>query len=310
VCAIDPFCCDTEWDSICTDEAQAEPLCDEGACTFTCGAPGSGDCCADHGTPGCDDEDCCAAVCAIDPFCCDTAWDGICADEAQAEPLCEECVFACGVPGSGDCCIDDGTPGCDDADCCNAVCASDPFCCDTAWDGICAGEAQAEPLCDQGACAEPEPCEAEIDIKPGSCPNSFNANNGVLPVAIVGTDSLNVADIDISSITICRCDGVGECISPLESPNGPHSTIEDAATPFTTGKGCDCHNLQGDGTPDLSLKFNRKALAEAFQLGDLPAGSNVELCVCFSVEGGGECCGSDCIRLVPIGGLGGNLGPK
>ena len=171
---------------------------------------------------------------------------------------------------------------------------------------FCDGEAQAEPLCDQGACA-PAGCVAEIDIKPGSCPNSFNRkSNGFLPVAIVGTDSLNVADIDISSITICRCDGVGECISPNEGPPGPHSTIEDVATPFV-GKGCDCHDLTGDGIPDLMLHFDSQALVEALQLNDLPAGSLVELCICFSVGKGGTCCGSDCIRLVPPTSPGGGL---
>lgn len=47
---------------------------------------GSGDCCASNDTPGCSDPSCEAAVCAADPFCCDVAWDGLCAD--QAETLC------------------------------------------------------------------------------------------------------------------------------------------------------------------------------------------------------------------------------
>ena len=44
--------------------------------------PGDGDCFASNGTPGCNDASCCLAVCAIDSFCCDTSWDGICAGEA------------------------------------------------------------------------------------------------------------------------------------------------------------------------------------------------------------------------------------
>jgi len=47
-----------------------------------------------------------------------------------------------GVCGNGnDCCASYRTPGCSDVDCCNTVCAVDPFCCTVAWDGICAGEA-------------------------------------------------------------------------------------------------------------------------------------------------------------------------
>jgi hypothetical protein len=43
--------------------------------------PGS-DCFISNGTPGCDDAVCEATVCAIDAFCCDVSWDGICAGEA------------------------------------------------------------------------------------------------------------------------------------------------------------------------------------------------------------------------------------
>ena len=56
-----------------------------------CG-PGNGDCCLEggNGTPGCDDEACCAAICAGDSFCCDIEWDTICADAAQKS--CEVCL--------------------------------------------------------------------------------------------------------------------------------------------------------------------------------------------------------------------------
>ena len=33
--------------------------------------------------------DCCEAMCSIDPFCCDVAWDTLCA--AQAQELCPIC---------------------------------------------------------------------------------------------------------------------------------------------------------------------------------------------------------------------------
>ena len=93
-----------------------------------------------NGSPGCDHEACCNAVCAADPFCCDVEWDGLCATGALK--FCGNA--AC--PGDGDCCVGNGTPGCDDAICCKTVCLVDPFCCDVEWDGICAGAAQG--LCD------------------------------------------------------------------------------------------------------------------------------------------------------------------
>jgi hypothetical protein len=53
-----------------------------GACPQgTCPGDG-GDCFAGNGTPGCDDVDCCQEVCSVDPFCCDSEWDGACAAEA------------------------------------------------------------------------------------------------------------------------------------------------------------------------------------------------------------------------------------
>lgn len=62
-----------------TADARAQPQ----------GCPGQEDCCVAHGTPGCNDFECCQAVCAIDQFCCQVAWDGICANAALQ--LCPDC---------------------------------------------------------------------------------------------------------------------------------------------------------------------------------------------------------------------------
>ena len=101
--------------------------------------PGEGDCCAANGTPGCDDATCCDTVCGNDPFCCDNQWDQLCADAAIVD--CAGCVGVTPCPGDGDCFIANGTPGCDDEACCEAICAQDPFCCDVEWDQICADAA-------------------------------------------------------------------------------------------------------------------------------------------------------------------------
>jgi len=80
VCAGDPFCCTTNWDGLCAADAQA--LC--GICPPpppppACGVPGTGDCFSANGTPFCDCGPCCDVVCALDPFCCTSNWDSICA---------------------------------------------------------------------------------------------------------------------------------------------------------------------------------------------------------------------------------------
>ncbi|MHC4428801.1 MAG: DUF7901 domain-containing protein, partial [Planctomycetota bacterium] len=92
VCSLDSFCCDTEWDQSCADQAFVGD--GTGVCEVQeCGGPGTGDCFVANGTPYCEDvcdgqpcTGCCDVVCTLDPFCCDTEWDGICVGEA--EDLC------------------------------------------------------------------------------------------------------------------------------------------------------------------------------------------------------------------------------
>lgn len=59
----------------------------EYACGADAGTPSN--CHTAHGGPGCNDAACEAAVCAVDPPCCDV-WDQLCADQAQA--LCASCT--------------------------------------------------------------------------------------------------------------------------------------------------------------------------------------------------------------------------
>jgi hypothetical protein len=130
VCAIIPFCCEVGWDETCADAAV----------TFcTCGSPISGDCFTPNSSPGCDDAECCETVCAIDPFCCDGDWDGLCV--LHAEVVCR----GCGSMTAGDCFEPNGTPGCQHFACCDQVCTLDPGCCESGWDELCA--AQAADIC-------------------------------------------------------------------------------------------------------------------------------------------------------------------
>ena len=211
--------------------------------------PGAGDCCVANGSPGCDDATCCAAICAINSFCCSFGWDRLCADLAAADPVnCPQCqpgacclldgtcveatspdcaalggqfqgpLTDCAsvncppppsgvnffldavafdaaiantpklqkvfwdfkpnklpVPGgtflndplnidthaldttdpwsnfefpSGDCCIQNGTPGCEDPVCEASICAFVPSCCDVLWDNFCRVQALSDPNCD------------------------------------------------------------------------------------------------------------------------------------------------------------------
>jgi len=141
-----------------------------------------GDCLAPHSGPGCEDPDCCATVCALNPVCCLETWDPSCAKLAD-----EACVGLCGASASLSCFLAHQTPACSDASCCAAVCAADPVCCSTIWDAQCALLAQFQ--CDspqpvecglpgQGSCvslhaspgcSDKQCCEAVCDLVPNCC---------------------------------------------------------------------------------------------------------------------------------------------
>lgn len=156
VCDLDPFCCKS-WDASCVNYADA-------TCVGLCGATASGSCFSIHPSPGCNDADCCTAVCAVDPFCCSNIWDGNCVFYAGFS--CSTGGGECGDADSGDCYEPNGTPACSDTDCCNAVCLIDPRCCDVVWDTICVAVAETACLggCEIGAKAdallEAEDCES------------------------------------------------------------------------------------------------------------------------------------------------------
>ncbi|TVR39980.1 MAG: T9SS C-terminal target domain-containing protein [Cryomorphaceae bacterium] len=107
------------------------------------------------------DLDCQEAVCLADAFCCFGSWDGLCAAEALDQSACEGCLAYCnnnlGVPGFPI-----------DLDCQEAICSSDPFCCDTSWDGLCAGLALETPACINclSPGTPPPPCGLELPEVP------------------------------------------------------------------------------------------------------------------------------------------------
>jgi len=103
------------------------------------------------------------------------------------------------------------------------------------------------------SCAIPQ--AVPLDVKPCSCPNPFNTTDkGVLPVAILGSDELNVRDIDSASLTLA---GV-----PLL-----RDAYEDVAAPYEPWIGKvgveDCTTAGPDGFEDLVLKFRAEQIMAA-----------------------------------------------
>jgi hypothetical protein len=86
VCAADPYCCDTDWDSVCVEEVRTQ--CGSLACGEAAGSCAHTVCLEGPAlASGCDDPpvspSCVAAICAADSFCCSNEWDFICVGEVE-----------------------------------------------------------------------------------------------------------------------------------------------------------------------------------------------------------------------------------
>jgi hypothetical protein len=119
-------------------------------------------------------------------------------------------------PGAGgDCCIANGTPGCDDVECCESVCAIDPFCCDISWDSICAGEAQSLCDCGGGTCPPPGPSCPGCIIKSDPADGTVDAR---LPHDL--NDASILFGIDTVVITTGVAGASDDCWSLCETGTG------------------------------------------------------------------------------------------
>ena len=178
VCAVDSYCCEFGWDSLCVQEAQD-------ICGVVCEEPPPPECA--HGVcepgvalePGCDE--CVDTVCAVDDFCCTVFWDRVCVEEAE-----ELCGAVCEGCGHDLCAVGDPVEaGCDP--CAEDVCSFDPYCCEVQWDSRCVEEAAdacglacevcSHDLCDQGNALEPgcDPCVTAVcDADPFCCTNTWD----------------------------------------------------------------------------------------------------------------------------------------
>ena len=162
------------------------------------------------------------------------------------------------------------------------------------------GDGDGDAVVDMGAFEYPQAMiEVFIDIKPGSCPNPLNLKSKViLTVAVLGTEDFDVDDIDPVTILLTREGYEDPGVAPIRW------SYEDVATPFE-GELCDCHDLNGDGYVDLTLKFDKQELVETLWL-DLEeiAGETIPLILSGNLkgeEGGMPINGSDCIKILETG---------
>ena len=121
--------------------------------------------------------------------------------------------------------------------------------------------------------------EVDIDIKPGSDPNSINPKSkGRLPVAILTTDDFDASDVDVSTVTLGNDD--------------------DNDTPVAARKKgtlmAELEDVDGDNDLDLILHFETRALVDN---GDLD-GSTTELILNGKTSGDQAIKGSDSVNIV------------
>jgi len=159
--------------------------------------------------------------------------------------------------------------------------------------------------------------EVFVDIKPGSCPNPLNvrgidgtdewitipsdnpvanddldlkADNGmnhsrsVIPVAILGSDELDVFEIDWTTVT-------------LEGVPALRRAYEDVSTPVgEEAEECECNTLDGDGYMDMTLKFDKAAVIAA--LGSVADRDMVPLTLEGALNDGSLIEGTDCMWIL------------
>jgi hypothetical protein len=139
-------------------------------------------------------------------------------------------------------------------------------------------------------CIEGMEAEASVDIKPRSCPNPFKrGKNGVLPAAILGSDTLDVADIDPTTIELS---GPAGTAAPVRWSIEDVSAPDEFPEPELLG---DCGTDGPDGFNDLTLKFDAAEVQEA--LGPVSKGDVVIVTISGETTGGASVSGVDVVWI-------------
>ena len=156
-----------------------------------------------------------------------------------------------------------------------------------------------------------------IDIKPGSCPNPFNGKSkGSVPLAILGSADFDVTTVDPATITLEGVPALEEWV--IEDNTQPNEENTDCFTCFdaedSNNFNCDLldetdednpvagtdgvqDSYCGDGFPDLIVKFDTQALAEAIGSVDRDACVELELSGYTNASTPVEIVGSDSVLI-------------
>ena len=211
------------------------------------------ECCFPHDSPGCGDPDVMNCVCDRDPFCCGSAWDDKCVEEAFACGGCDEPPPPPPPPVS-ECCFPHDFPGCGDPGVMSCVCDRDQFCCTNFWDEKCVDEAFA---C--GGCDEPRPPPPGGGGWGGPYPDPISClmdSPDQCKACVCGAclDGFNACTMDQGCMEILECVMATGCQGPecllpwncageIFGSGGPGSpSVQNAMELYqcSTGSGCPC----------------------------------------------------------------------
>jgi len=130
----------------------------------------------------------------------------------------------------------------------------------------------------------------DLDILPGGCPNPLTINTrnkGKLPMAILGTETFDVSEINVGSISIA-----GTVLAQKDP------SIEDVSAPVENGDECACQ-VGTDGINDLVVHFSRREVIITLGLDTMEAGTVVSITVEGTLLDGTPFEATDCVTLVP-----------
>jgi hypothetical protein len=208
-------------------------------------------------------------------------------DVAAGEPDCNEngLIDACELTGAlgHDCCAGGSGTGCSDESIEACVCATDPYCCDVNWDGICAFRVEQYQC---SVCTVATDCDT--NGVPDDCESDCNFNGIVDACDISGATS---TDCNVNTIP-------DECESPDCNGNGVLDECDLAG-----GTSTDCNeNLVPD---DCEIEFVGPGDCCEIEHGAGCLNPTIQACVC---EDAPSCCEDEwdetCVTLVEQFGCG------
>jgi hypothetical protein len=191
-----------------------------------------------------------------------------------------------GVVDACDVCPDDYDPTQDDADgdgvgdfCDNCAATPNPGQNDHDSDGI--GD----------ACV----VVAQLDIMPGVCTNQLNKRaRQTLSMALVGSKSFDVSEVDPESIVLTRAGDHREMIPPSLPASFGLTRATDVASSHD-GDVCECPPSGPDGRKDLVLEFDTSKVIRGLGLSSKQPGTSVRLTMKGFLFDGTAFEASDCL---------------